>query len=123
MPGSINMLMRFCGKIITGLFPLWFLLIAHSLSAQETNGRPLPNHTVITNMAQLWTLPAEVKNQPSRVRMELLIYYCDTNWNVFWGNSDGLDTFLPLRAIPVSLKAGEKVFIDGQVLAVNQEFL
>ncbi len=111
--------------MIAGLFPLVFVLTARPLpaAAQETNGRPILRETVITNMAQLWTLPAEEKSQPHRVRMDLLIYYCDTNWNVFWGNSDGLDTFFPLRGIPVSLKTGEKISIDGQVLPVNEEFL
>jgi PAS domain S-box-containing protein len=124
MPNQIHMRARFCGKLIAGLLPLVFLLIARSHAvAQETNGRPLASETVITNMGNLWTLPPEEKNQPHRVQMELLIYYCDTNWNVFWGSSDGLDTFLPLRGIPVTLKAGDKIFIDGEVLPVNQEFL
>jgi PAS domain S-box-containing protein len=107
-----------------GLLPLVFLLIARPPAvAQETNGRPLAGETVITNMAELWTLPTEEKYQPHRIRMELLIYYCDPIWNVFWGNSDGSDTFLPLRGIPVSLKAGDKISIDGEILPVNQEFL
>jgi len=117
------MLMRFCGKMTAGLFPLLFLLTARTLAAQETNGQSLLGETVITNMAQLWTLPAEEKSQPRRARMELLVYYCDPKWNVFWGQSDGLDSFLPLRAVPVPLKSGEKILIDGLILPVNQEFL
>jgi len=81
------MLVRFCGKMTAGLFPLVFLLTAHTVpAAQETNGRPILSETVITNMAGLWTLPPGEKSQPHRIRMELLIYYCDTNWNVFWGD-------------------------------------
>ncbi|MFZ1072876.1 MAG: ATP-binding protein [Verrucomicrobiia bacterium] len=74
-------------------------------------------------MTAFWTIPPEEKSQMHRVRMDLLVYYCDTNWNVFWGNSDGLDTFLPLRGIPVSLKSGEKISLDGEALPVNEEFL
>ncbi len=92
-------------------------------TAQGTNGRPVSSDIVITNMNAFWTIPPEEKSQVHRVRMDLLIYYCDTNWNVFWGNSDGLDTFLPLRGIPVSLKSGDKISLDGQVLPVNQEFV
>ncbi len=85
-------------------------LIARALpaTAQETNGGPVSSETVISNMTGFWALPPEEQSQMHRIRMELLIYYCDTNWNVFWGNSDGLDTFLPLQGIPVSLKAWRK---------------
>ncbi|MGB7769061.1 MAG: ATP-binding protein [Verrucomicrobiia bacterium] len=90
-------------------------------TAQGTNGRPVLSEAVITNMNEFWAIPLEEKGQPHRVRMDLLIYYCDTNWNVYWGDSDGLDTFLPLRGIPVSLKAGDEISIDGRILPVNQE--
>ena len=115
--------MHFCGKMTAGLFPLLFLFIARVLIAQETNGKPLAGGAVITNMAQFWELPSEEKDQLHRIRMELLIYYCDSKWTVFWGQSDGLDTFLPLRGIPVPLRAGQKVLIDGFSLPVNQEVL
>ena len=65
--------------------------------------------TVITNLAQMWSLPAEAKSLPHPARLELLIYYCDTNWNVFWGRSDKLNTFLPFQRLPVPLKGGDKV--------------
>jgi PAS domain S-box-containing protein len=124
MARPINMLVRFCGKMTVVLFPLVFLFSAHTVPAtQETNGLPLVSDTVITSMAGLWTLPPAEKSQSHPIRMELLMYYCDTNWNVFWGRSDGLDTFIPLRGIPVALKTGEKIAIDGQVLPVNEEFL
>ena len=123
MPRPINMPMRFCGKMTAGLFPLFWLLTAHALAAQETNGQSLLGETLTTNMAALWALPPEEKNQPHHVRMELMIYFCNPSWSVFWGESDGLDTFLPLRGIPVPLKCGEKILIDGLMLPVNQEFL
>ena len=124
MPRPINMLVRFCGKITCVLFPLVFLITAHTLpAAQETNGLPLFSDTVITNMAGLWRLSPAEKSRSHPIRMELLMYYCDTNWNVFWGRSDGLDTFIPLRGIPVALKTGEKIAIDGQIIPVNEEFL
>ena len=91
-------------------------------AAQETNGSAAVSDTVITNLAQFWSLPQERKNQLHRVRMELLIYYCDTKWNVFWGGSDDLSAFLPFRGLPVPFEPGDKVFIDGLILPVNQEF-
>src|SRR5664279_524601 len=98
MPRTITRRLRFCWKTTVVLFPLLFLLNARTLpAAQETNAPLSLSELVITNMNELWTLPPEEKNQMHRIQMELLIYYCDTNWNVFWGRSDGLATFLPLR--------------------------
>jgi PAS domain S-box-containing protein len=124
MPLANNRLLRYCRETTTVLFPLVLLLIAYTLpAAQETNALPALSKLVITNMNELWTLPPDEKTQLHRIQMELLVYYCDPSWNVFWGNSDGLETFLPLRGIPVSLKVGDKILIDGQVLPVNEEVL
>jgi PAS domain S-box-containing protein len=92
-------------------------------AAQEANGTPALTDTVITNLAQLWELPQAKKSLLHRIRVEVLIHYCDTNWNVFWGHSGNLNTFLPLHGLPVPLKSGDKVFIDGLIIPVNQEFL
>jgi hypothetical protein len=101
-----------------------FLLIASGLSAApETNAQPVLSGTIITNLGQFWTIPPEQKNQLHRIQMELLIYYCHPAWNVYWGRSGDMDTFLPLRGLRVPLKAGDKVFIDGLALPVNQEIL
>jgi signal transduction histidine kinase len=106
------------------LFPsAIFLSAAQIWAASEPDKPPTISGTVITNMTQLWALPSEEKILTHRVQMQLLVYYSNPNWSVFWGRSDGADTFLPLRGIPVPLKLGDKVFIDGQMIPVNQEFL
>ena len=118
------MLVRFCGKMTAGLFLLAFPVITPRLpAAQETNGPPAISETVITNLVQMWALSAEEKSRPHPARMELLIYYCDPDWNVFWGRSDELNAFLPLKGLPVPLQSGEKILIDGLILPVNQEFI
>jgi two-component system cell cycle sensor histidine kinase/response regulator CckA len=100
------------------------LLIAPPLpAAQETNGPPVVSDTVVTNMAQFWELPQEKKSQLHRIQMKLLIYYCDPIWDAFWGASDNLSTFLPFRGLPVSLKPGDNILIDGLVFPANQKFL
>jgi PAS domain S-box-containing protein len=115
---------HFLRKIRFPFFAVAWLLIAPLLpAAPETNGSPVISETVITNLTQFWELPQEKKSLLHRIQVTLLIYYCDPKWNVFWGCSDGLDTFLPFRGLPVTLKPGEKIFIDGQILPVNQEFL
>jgi PAS domain S-box-containing protein len=115
---------RVLRKTWLAFFAVAWLLMAPPLpAAQETNGLPVISDTVITNLAQLWELPPARKSLWHRIRVELLIYYCDTNWNVFWGQSGELSTFLPLRGLPAPLKSGDKVFIDGLILPASQEFL
>ncbi|HEY3760366.1 MAG TPA: HAMP domain-containing sensor histidine kinase [Verrucomicrobiae bacterium] len=97
------------------------------LAASEAMAAPattdVVSPTLITNLNQFWSLPATEKNQLHHARMELLVYYCNPDWGVFWGRSDDLDTFLPFRGIPVALKSGDKVLLDGVALPVNEEFL
>src|ERR1041384_5207041 len=97
MPRPIHAPVRFCRKLNAGFILLAFLMIAFVLqAASETNGQPISKN-IITNLAQFWSLPPSEKNQLHRLQSEILVYYCDTNWNVFWGHSDDLNTFLPLR--------------------------
>ena len=124
MPCSIQFLRRFYRTIRGVFFPLASFCVAIRLSAApETNASPAFSATVITNIAQFWAMPQEEKSQLHRIRMELLIYYADPIWNVFWGNSDGVEGFLPLQGLPVSLKAGDKILIDGVALPMSQQFL
>jgi len=64
--------MRSCGKIISGLSPLLLLLVPGALDAQVTNGRPVLNTMLITNMAQFWTLPTE-ENLLLRHQLECIL--------------------------------------------------
>jgi PAS domain S-box-containing protein len=101
-----------------------FLLLGSPLlAAQESNVPPGTSPTLITNLAQFWEIPAEEKKLLHHARLKLLVYYCDPHWNVYWGRSDGLDTFLPLRGFPKEIRAGEEVAIDGLVVPVSEEFL
>jgi len=125
MPRLSDMTASVYRKINAGLFLLAFLsLISGLQAAEDTNTAPAAGETVITNMTQFWPVASdpERRSQLQRARMELLIYYCDTNWNVYWGESDGAATFLPFRGLPRQLMAGERILLDGWVLPVNQEF-
>src|ERR1700727_828857 len=124
MPRHSHMTASVYRKINAGLCLLVLLSVSGLHAAQDTNTAPTTDEIVITNMTQFWPVASdpEKRNQLQRARMELLIYYCDTNWNVYWGESDGLDTFLPFRGLPRQLRAGERVLVDGWVLPVNQEF-
>ena len=115
-----------CQKANAGLCILASWLMATVLyGAQETNAVAPANDVVITNMAQYWVIKGqpEVGNQLHRVRMELLMYYCNTNWSVYWGQSDGVFGFLPFQNLPRSLKIGDRILVDGWSLPVDESFL
>jgi signal transduction histidine kinase len=97
------------------------LEVPKTFAAPEASGVVSP--TIITNLGQFWGLPTQEKNQVHHARIELLIYVCNPAWSVFWGQSDNQDTFLPLRGIPVPLKSGDKVLLEGLTLPVNEEFV
>ena len=101
----------------------FLLLAARPLIAQESNSPPAVSANLITNLAQFWALPPNEKNQLHRIRLELLIYYCNPEWTVFWGRSGDLDTFLPLRDLPQNLHSGDIVRFDGLILPVDQKFI
>jgi signal transduction histidine kinase len=132
MPESFALTASIRQKRPAGLWTL-ALLLAVSLTAnglraaEETNSAaPAPaSDIVITNLAQYWqiTAVAKLRTQLHRVRMELVIYYCNTNWSVYWGESGDTRSFLPLRNLPQAFKCGDKVLVEGWTLPVNQEFL
>jgi signal transduction histidine kinase len=110
------------GAVIWALTALWLAPLARGA---ETNlpTTPLQQYSeeVITNLSQYYNLSADKKNRLHRLHLELMIYYSNPIWNVFWGRSGESHTFLPLKGIPVDIKSGQKILIDGLVLPVNQE--
>src|SRR5215472_3495303 len=123
MPHSISFWGSRTGKMNLILFLGTFLLFApHPLDAQESNS-PAISAVLITNLAQFWALPADEKKLVHHAHFNLLVYYCDPHWNVYWGRSDGLDTFLPLRGMPRELKAGQEADFDGLIIPVSEEFI
>jgi hypothetical protein len=124
MPCIFRLLSKDAGKLNIIFFPGGILLLgSHPLAAQESNAPPMISTVVLTNLAQFWELSSEEKKLPHHTRFNFLIYYCDPVWNVYWGRSDDLDSFLPLRGIPKQLEAGDEVDIDGLIVPIQEEFL
>jgi hypothetical protein len=78
---------------------------------------------VLTNIAEIWVLPQEVRNQPHRIKTEVLVYYFDRQWMVAWGECQGKPTYLPIGDCPITLKPGQRVEIDGVVEPGRKKFL
>jgi len=110
------------GKLLRALF---LALGVFSVSAAAVPDAPpvAGSSEVITNLGQFYNLPAAGKRVVQPMRLELLIYYSNPEWGVFWGRSGKLNTFLPLKGISLPLKSGQKILLEGWILPINQEIL
>ena len=123
MPRILNLFVRRrLTLVVRGLAPVLLFIVATLRAAAQASAPEVASETTITNMAQFWRLSPERQRRQCHARMEILVYYSDSDWNVFWGRSDGLDTFLPLRGLPQPLRPGDRILIDGPVLPASQEF-
>ena len=66
-------------------------------------------------MQQIWQVPPERRAELHRIKTELLLYYFDHEWNVAWGECQGMPTYLPLADVPMSLEAGQRIALDGVI--------
>jgi signal transduction histidine kinase len=97
-----------------------FAVLAIERAAAE---EPQISTNVLTYIGQFWHIPAEEKHQVHRIRTEILIYYCDPQWTVSWGECDGEPAYLPFRGLPVQLEPGQRVRIDGFMHPSDEKFL
>lgn len=120
---SKHMMIRSIGKTLMGVLLTGFCHLSASEAAPGTNA-VAPGRVVVTNATQYWTKfsKPEERDREHAARLEMVIYYCDTNWDVYWGQWDGLSTFLPLHGLPKALRTGQKVRFEGPVLPAKQEF-
>ncbi|MCS7336738.1 MAG: HAMP domain-containing histidine kinase [Verrucomicrobiae bacterium] len=101
-------------KSIAGLSLIW--VQACCTPGQEIDLEPDASRPVLTNIWQIWELPAEQRDLPHRVRTEVTVYFHDPHWDVAWGECNGVATFLPLAGLRTGLAPGQKVAIDGVIV-------
>jgi hypothetical protein len=94
-----------------------------SLAVAQTNAPAPALPFVLTNIKQIWDVSGEAAREPQRIKTEVVIYYCDPNWNCAWSECEGKVTFLPIFDSPVPLQAGQRVAIDGLALPFRQRFV
>src|SRR5579859_1392754 len=124
MPRHVEIFNRLRRVMIAGYcLPIIWLAAFGVAAAQETNTPAGTSELLITNLVQYWSLPQEERTRPQHARMEFLIYFCDTNWNMFWGNSDGLESYLPLHDLSKPLQFGDRVVVDGMTVPMDMSFL
>jgi len=86
------------------------------LAAQQSNPDAPATQPVLTNITQIWEVPSHQRDLPYRIRTELTIYYHDPDWDVAWGECNGLATYLPLAGLKKRLLPGQRVALDGIIV-------
>lgn len=97
-------------------------VLAASVSAQ-TNPPAIAAERMLTNIAEIWSLPQEDRGKVHRIRTEVLIYFFDGAWGNAVGECLGKPSWLPLGDAPQPLKSGQRVAIDGAILPLRQRML
>jgi len=110
------------GKALFGTAVGWFLLVIPAAWGQTSNTPPMADR-ILTNIYDIWTMPSQQKNQPYRIRTEMLIYYSDSEWNNTWGECEGIPAYLPISDCPTPLKPGQRIAIDGVIVPIRERFI
>ncbi len=106
-------------------FAVWLSLAALMARGQSPGlpPAPAPVQPVLTNIVQLWTIPADQRTNEFRIRTEVLIYFIDPEWGNASGECEGNPQWLPIFDSPYPLKAGERVAIDGVIVPQRERFV
>jgi len=69
----------------------------------------------ITSARQLWALTETERQKWHSVRIDFLVYYYDPLWKTVWGRAEGSDDYLSFGSVPVAIKPGQMIRIEGSV--------
>ncbi len=84
----------------------------------------LPTATaVLTNIAEIWNVPREHRDEEYRIRTEMVIYYFDAEWGNASGECLGIPRWLPVFDSPMPLKAGQRIVLDGVIVPQRERFV
>ncbi|HVU33032.1 MAG TPA: ATP-binding protein [Opitutaceae bacterium] len=71
---------------------------------------------MITSAREFYDVPLAKRNERYPVRLTLRVFYYDPYWNLLWAESEGLGCYLPVRGVPLPLRSGDDVLIEGTVI-------
>jgi signal transduction histidine kinase len=77
---------------------------------------------ILTNIVEIWQLPRSEREQPYRMRTEMLIYYVDTEWHLSFGECQGKPTWLCIGDCPYPVKAGQQIALEGVITPTLEHF-
>jgi len=104
--------------------PVVCLLFAMAPAVWGRASDQLPQSTrVLTNIAEIWSMPREQRDEEYRIQTEVVIYYFDPEWGNASGECLGIPRWLPIDNSPIPLKAGQRVAIDGVIVPRREQFV
>ena len=113
---------RKTGRWLAGLVACLLFALAPAVWGQTVD--PLPQSTkVLTNIAEIWSMPHEQRDEEYRIQTEVVIYYFDPEWGNASGECLGIPRWLPIDNSPIPLKAGQRVAIDGVIVPRREQFV
>jgi two-component system, cell cycle sensor histidine kinase and response regulator CckA len=110
------------GRRIAGVSGCLLFAMVSMVWSQALNPVPLTDR-VLTNIAEIWSMPYEHRDKEYRIRTEMLIYYFDAEWGNASGECLGTPRWLPIFDSPVPLKAGQRVAIDGVIVPQRERLV
>jgi signal transduction histidine kinase len=78
---------------------------------------------VLTDLAQIWSVPHDRVNEEFRIKTEIVVYFDDTEWGNASGECEGTPRWLPIFDSSFPFKSGERVAIDGVVVPASERFV
>jgi signal transduction histidine kinase/CheY-like chemotaxis protein len=70
---------------------------------------------VLTQVDDVYRVPAPEQQEVHRIRMEVLVYYYDPHWKVMWARSGNSDHYISLGGESLVAKPGQQILIEGTV--------
>ena len=86
------------------------LAIASLCAPPQTRAAEIPT---ITNSAQFWQVPNEIKSLPNPVKFEFTVNYYDPYWKVLWGEDNGVTFFVNSGPDVLPIKSGQRIHVEG----------
>jgi two-component system, cell cycle sensor histidine kinase and response regulator CckA len=113
---------HYAESAVTTAIAAWFLLTATSVRGQMADSPPV-SPPALTNIAQIWEIPANQRTNEFRIRTEMVIYFIDPEWGNASGECMGTQRWLPIFDSPYPLMAGERIAIDGVIVPQRERFV
>ena len=110
------------GRQLAGTGACLFFALTPAVRGQAPNPPPVANQ-VLTNIAEIWTVPRAHQDEEYRIQTEVVIYYFDAEWGNASGECLGIPRWLPVYDSPTPLKAGQRIAIDGVIIPLRERFV
>ncbi len=110
------------GRCLSGVVGSFLFILTLRAPGQVVDV-PTGAAPVLTNIAEIWTVPRAQADEEYRIKTEVVIYFNDTEWGNASGECLGTPRWLPIFDSPFPLRAGERVAIDGVIVPQRERFV